>query len=68
VAENRITANRIAPGIVATGWLTATLIPGSSQDITIGPEFVTLKAAQNHEDCAEVVEFLSTNLSGCVAE
>jgi len=60
-----ITANCIAPGVIATGRIMQTVIPGSgNRDRT---EQVALRRLGTVEDCAKVVEFLATDLSDYVA-
>jgi 3-oxoacyl-[acyl-carrier protein] reductase len=61
-----ITANCIAPGIIATGRIMATVIPGSSQSNRDRAELVALRRLGTVEDCAKVVEFLATDLSDYV--
>jgi 3-oxoacyl-[acyl-carrier protein] reductase len=58
-----ITANCIAPGVIATGRIMATVIPGSSQSNRDRAELVALRRLGTVEDCAKVVEFLATDLS-----
>jgi 3-oxoacyl-[acyl-carrier protein] reductase len=61
-----ITANCIAPGVIATGRIMATVIPGSSQSNRDRAELVALRRLGTVEDCAKVVEFLVTDLSDYV--
>ncbi len=61
-----ITANCIAPGVIATGRIMATVIPGSSQSNQDRSEKVALRRLGTVEDCAKVVEFLATDLSDYV--
>ncbi len=61
-----ITANCIAPGVIATGRIMATVIPGSSQSNRDRAELVALRRLGTVEDCARVVEFLATDLSDYV--
>jgi 3-oxoacyl-[acyl-carrier protein] reductase len=61
-----ITANCIAPGVIATGRIMATVIPGSSQSNRDRSELVALRRLGTVDDCAKVVEFLSTDLSDYV--
>ena len=61
-----ITANCIAPGIIATGRIMQTVIPGSSQSNRDRAELVALRHLGTVEDCAKVVEFLATDLSDYV--
>jgi 3-oxoacyl-[acyl-carrier protein] reductase len=61
-----ITANCIAPGVIATGRIMATVIPGSAQSNRDRSESVALRRLGTVEDCAKVVEFLATDLSDYV--
>jgi 3-oxoacyl-[acyl-carrier protein] reductase len=61
-----ITANCIAPGVIATGRIMQTVIPGSSQSNRDRAELVALRRLGTVEDCAKVVEFLATDLSDYV--
>lgn len=61
-----ITANCIAPGVIATGRIMATVIPGSVQSNQDRSELVALRRLGTVEDCAKVVEFLATDLSDYV--
>jgi 3-oxoacyl-[acyl-carrier protein] reductase len=61
-----ITANCIAPGVIATGRIIATVIPGSIQGNRDRTELVALRRLGTVEDCAKVVEFLATDLSDYV--
>jgi 3-oxoacyl-[acyl-carrier protein] reductase len=61
-----ITANCIAPGVIATGRIMATVIPGSSQSNRDRAELVALRRLGTVDDCAKVVEFLATDLSDYV--
>jgi len=61
-----ITANCIAPGVIQTGRIMATVIPGSSQSNRDRSELVALRRLGTVEDCAKVVEFLATDLSDYV--
>src|SRR4051794_29514944 len=61
-----ITANCIAPGVIATGRIMATVIPGSIQSNQDRSELVALRRLVTVEDCARVVEFLATDLSDYV--
>jgi len=56
-------ANCIAPGLIATGRIMATVIPGSIQINQDRTELVALRRLGTVEDCAKVVEFLATDLS-----
>jgi 3-oxoacyl-[acyl-carrier protein] reductase len=62
----RINANCIAPGVIATGRIMATVIPGSSQSNRDRAGLVALRRFGTVEDCAKVVEFLATDLSDYV--
>ena len=61
-----ITANCIAPGVIATGRIMATVIPGSRQSNRDRAELVALRRLGTVEDCAKVIEFLATDLSDYV--
>jgi 3-oxoacyl-[acyl-carrier protein] reductase len=61
-----ITANCIAPGVIATGRIMATVIPGSTQSNRDRAELVALRRLGTVEDCGRVVEFLATDLSDYV--
>ncbi len=61
-----ITANCIAPGTIATGRIMQTVIPGSSGANTDPTARVALRRLGTVEDCARVVEFLTTDLSDYV--
>src|SRR5258705_258939 len=61
-----ITATCIAPGVIATGRIMQTVIPGSSQSNQDRAELVALRRLGTVEDCAKVVEFLATDLSDYV--
>ena len=61
-----ITANCIAPGVIATGRIMTTVIPGSSQSNRDRAELVALRRLGTVEDCAKVVEFVATDLSDYV--
>jgi len=61
-----ITANCIAPGVIATGRIMATVIPGSIQGNQDRTELVALRRLGTVEDRAKVVEFLATDLSDYV--
>ena len=58
--------NCIAPGVIATGRIMATVIPGSVQSNRDRAELVALRRLGTVEDCAKVVEFLATDLSDYV--
>jgi len=61
-----ITANCIAPGVIATGRIMQTVLPGSSDSNRDRSELVALRRLGTVEDCAKVVEFLATDLSDYV--
>jgi 3-oxoacyl-[acyl-carrier protein] reductase len=61
-----ITANCIAPGVIATGRIMQTVLPGSSDSNRDRSELVALRRLGTVEDCARVVEFLATDLSDYV--
>ena len=61
-----ITANCIAPGVIATGRIMQTVLPGSSDSNRDRSELVALRRLGTVEDCARVVEFLVTDLSDYV--
>jgi 3-oxoacyl-[acyl-carrier protein] reductase len=61
-----ITANCIAPGVIATGRIMAMVIPGSIQSNRDRAELVARRRLGTVEDCAKVVEFLVTDLSDYV--
>jgi len=61
-----ITANCIAPGVIATGRIMATVLPGSSDSNRDRSEQVALRRLGTVEDCAKVIEFLTTDLSDYV--
>jgi 3-oxoacyl-[acyl-carrier protein] reductase len=61
-----ITANCIAPGTIATGRIMQTVIPGSSRANDDPAARVALRRVGTVEDCARVVEFLTTDLSDYV--
>jgi 3-oxoacyl-[acyl-carrier protein] reductase len=61
-----ITVNCIAPGVITTGRIMATVIPGSSQSNRDRAELVALRRLGTVEDCTKVVEFLATDLSDYV--
>jgi 3-oxoacyl-[acyl-carrier protein] reductase len=54
-----ITANCIAPGVIATGRIKATAIPDSIQSNRDRAELVALRRLGTVEDCAKVVELLA---------
>ena len=57
-----ITANCSAPGVIATGRIMATVIPGSVQGNRDRTELVARRLG-TVDDCAKVVEFLATDWS-----
>jgi 3-oxoacyl-[acyl-carrier protein] reductase len=61
-----ITANCIAPGVIATGRIVQTVIPGSMHGNRDRSEQIALRRLGTVEDCARVVEFLATDLSDYV--
>jgi 3-oxoacyl-[acyl-carrier protein] reductase len=61
-----ITANCIAPGVIATGRIMQMVLPGSSDSNRDRSELVALRRLGSVEDCAKVVEFLATDLSDYV--
>ena len=54
-----ITANCIAPGVIATGRIMQTVIPGSSQSNRDRSELVALRRLGTVEDCAKVSTHLT---------
>jgi 3-oxoacyl-[acyl-carrier protein] reductase len=61
-----INANCIAPGVIATGRIMASVIPGSGNANQDRSERIALRRYGKTEDCAKVVEFLCTDLSDYV--
>jgi 3-oxoacyl-[acyl-carrier protein] reductase len=61
-----ITVNCIAPGVIATGRIMQTVLPGSIDANRDRSEQVALRRLGTVEDCARVVEFLATDLSDYV--
>ena len=61
-----ITVKCIAPGVIATERIMATVIPGSIQSNRDRAELVALRRLGTVDDCARVVEFLATDLSDYV--
>jgi 3-oxoacyl-[acyl-carrier protein] reductase len=61
-----ITANCIAPGVIATGRIMQTVLPGSSTANQNRAEQIALRRLGTVEDCARVIEFLATDLSDYV--
>jgi 3-oxoacyl-[acyl-carrier protein] reductase len=66
LGQSGIISNCIAPGVIATGRIMATVIPGSSQSNRDRAELVALRRLGTVEDCAKVVEFPATDLSDYV--
>jgi 3-oxoacyl-[acyl-carrier protein] reductase len=62
-----ITVNCIAPGTITTGRIVASVMPGSANANRDRSEQVALRRLGNTEDCAKVVEFLTTDLSDYVS-
>jgi 3-oxoacyl-[acyl-carrier protein] reductase len=61
-----ITVNCIAPGIITTGRIVASVMPGSADANTDRAEKIAVRRLGSVEDCAKVVEFLTTDLSDYV--
>jgi 3-oxoacyl-[acyl-carrier protein] reductase len=61
-----ITANSVAPGIIPTGRIAASVMPGSAYGNRDQSERIALRRLGTVEDCAKVVEFLVTDLSDYV--
>jgi 3-oxoacyl-[acyl-carrier protein] reductase len=61
-----INANCIAPGVIATGRIMTTVIPGSANGNRDQSRRMALRRAGTVDDCAKVVEFLCTDLSDYV--
>jgi len=61
-----ITANSIAPGIITTGRIMATVVPNQANANRNQTEQIALRRLGAVEDCAKVVEFLCTDLSDYV--
>jgi 3-oxoacyl-[acyl-carrier protein] reductase len=61
-----ITANCIAPGVIATGRIMTAVIPGSVRANRDPAARVALRRSGTVDDCAKVVEFLCTDLSDYV--
>ena len=61
-----ITANCIAPGVIATGRILATILPADAKKMESGLELIALRRPGTVEDCANAVEFLATDLSDYV--
>jgi 3-oxoacyl-[acyl-carrier protein] reductase len=62
-----ITVNCIAPGVIATGRIMQTVLPGSIDSNRDRSEQVALRRLGTVEDCAKVVEFLATDFSDYVS-
>jgi 3-oxoacyl-[acyl-carrier protein] reductase len=62
-----INVNCIAPGTITTGRIVASVMPGSANANRDRSEQVALRRLGNVEDCAKVVEFLTTDLSDYVS-
>jgi 3-oxoacyl-[acyl-carrier protein] reductase len=62
-----INANCIAPGVITTGRIMATVVPGSINANRDRSETIALRRLGSVEDCAKVVEFLTTDLSDYVS-
>jgi 3-oxoacyl-[acyl-carrier protein] reductase len=60
-----ITANCLAPGVMATGRVAANLIASEEQANAL-TQMIALRRVGAVEDCANVIEFLATNLSDYV--
>ena len=61
-----ITANCIAPGIITTGRIVSMVMPNQANANRDRTEQVALRRLGGVEDCAKVVEFLTTDLSDYV--
>jgi 3-oxoacyl-[acyl-carrier protein] reductase len=61
-----ITANTIAPGIITTGRIMATVVPNQTNANRDRTEQIALRRLGSVEDCAKVVEFFCTDLSDYV--
>ncbi len=61
-----ITANCIAPGVITTGRIMHTVLPGSIDSNRDRSAQIALRRLGTVEDCAKVVEFLATDLSDYV--
>ena len=61
-----ITANCIAPGTITTGRIVASVMPGQANSNRNRTEAVAMRRLGNTEDCAKVVEFLTTDMSDYV--
>jgi 3-oxoacyl-[acyl-carrier protein] reductase len=61
-----ITVNCIASGVIATGRILATVIPGSIHSNRDRAELAPARRLGTVEDCTKVVEFLAIDLSDYV--
>jgi 3-oxoacyl-[acyl-carrier protein] reductase len=61
-----ITANCIAPGMIATARIIQNVLPGSIDANRDFAELISLRRLGTVEDCAKVMEFLATDLSDYV--
>ena len=61
-----INANCIAPGMIATGRIIATVCRAAATPTATAPSRWRCAASATVEDCAKVVEFLATDLSDYV--
>jgi|SRR6516162_1841032 len=61
-----ITLNSIAPGVIATERIMATVIPGSVRSNRDRAELSALRRHRTVEDCAKVIEFLAADLADYV--
>jgi 3-oxoacyl-[acyl-carrier protein] reductase len=61
-----ITANCIAPGVIATGRISASILPAIAKSGEGSFELIALRRPGTVEDCANAVEFLATDLSDYV--
>ncbi len=66
LGQYNITANCIAPGTIGTGRIMASVIPGSARANRDPTARIAMKRVGTVEDCAKVVEFLTTDLSDYV--
>jgi 3-oxoacyl-[acyl-carrier protein] reductase len=61
-----ITANCIAPGVIATGRILASILPADAKRRQDSFELIALRRLGTVEDCANAIEFLATDLSDYV--
>jgi 3-oxoacyl-[acyl-carrier protein] reductase len=61
-----ISANCIAPGIITTGRIVASVLPNQADSNRDRTESIALRRLGGVEDCAKVVEFFCTDLSDYV--